>query len=107
VWLTTSPLRIGFPGLYEICDDKDMSVAKCCEDNWEIGFRRMLNAEAYEDWLCLRGMLNQVVLTGDDDKICSGLTHSKCFTTSSLYKLMTYGGIANRMVRIFGNARCL
>jgi hypothetical protein len=42
----------------EMCDDRDMLVVKCGEDNWQIGFRRMLDSEAYEEWLCLQELLN-------------------------------------------------
>jgi hypothetical protein len=50
VWLTSSPLRICFLELYEICDNKNVSVAKCVETTWQINFRRMLDPEAYKGW---------------------------------------------------------
>jgi hypothetical protein len=89
--LTSSPLRIGFSRLYEICDNKKILVAQCGEENWHINFRRMLDSETYEEWLSLQNMLNNVELTVEDDEICWGLTPSKCFTTKSLYRLMTDG----------------
>jgi hypothetical protein len=50
VWLTSSPLRIGFPRLYVVCSNQDISVASCSEDNWHLTFRRTLNADAYDEW---------------------------------------------------------
>jgi hypothetical protein len=33
VWLTSSPLRVCFLRLYEICDNKNISVTKCADSN--------------------------------------------------------------------------
>jgi hypothetical protein len=33
VWVTSSPLRVGFPKLYDICEDICILVAKCAVPN--------------------------------------------------------------------------
>jgi hypothetical protein len=67
VWLTSSPLRVGFSRLYEICDDRNISVAQCGGRNWQINFRRMLDPGLYEEWIKLQNMLNEVELTDAED----------------------------------------
>jgi hypothetical protein len=57
----------------------------------------MLDSELYEEWLRLQSMLNEVQLTDEEDQIGWGRTPSKCFTTKSLYRLMTDGGITCRL----------
>jgi hypothetical protein len=42
VWITSSPLGVCFHRLYERCMDKDISIARCGGQNWEITPRRML-----------------------------------------------------------------
>jgi hypothetical protein len=57
VWLTSVPLRIHFPKLFEICDDMNISVAECAGMNWQINLRRNLGAEAMTEWPDLQNML--------------------------------------------------
>jgi hypothetical protein len=40
--------------------DKDISVAKCDEENWEITFRRMLGPAEVEEWSQLNTLLDSV-----------------------------------------------
>jgi hypothetical protein len=50
VWMSTVPLRIYFPRIHEVCDDKKISVAACAERGWQLRLRRMLDTEPYEEW---------------------------------------------------------
>jgi hypothetical protein len=59
VWPTSSPLTTCFPKLYEICDNKNVSVAKYVEATWQINFRIMLDPEAYTDWRDLQDRLKR------------------------------------------------
>jgi hypothetical protein len=69
VWLTSTPLRIGFHKLHEICSDCDISVASCARQNWEISFRRMLGEKEMEEWDSLQNMLKEVPISGEEDQI--------------------------------------
>jgi hypothetical protein len=93
VWLVNTPLRIQFTKLYEICVDKQAMVAEYAAREWQIQFRRMLSPKAQAEWEGLQGMLQCVSLTHEDDRISWGLTTSKRFSTSSLYKFLTSGGV--------------
>jgi hypothetical protein len=81
-------------------------VAKCAEANWQINFRRMLNPDVYEEWTRLQELLVGVLITDEEDEIGWALSSSRCFTTSSLYKFLTTGGLALGLQRRFGSAEC-
>jgi hypothetical protein len=68
-------------------------VAEYAARDWHIQFQRMLSPEAQAEWEGLQGMLQCVSLTQEDDRISWGLTTSKRFSTNSLYKFLTSGGI--------------
>jgi hypothetical protein len=44
-------------------------------------------------------VLSNVVITGEDDVVSWALTPSKTFTTSSLYKFLTYGGVTSKITK--------
>jgi hypothetical protein len=67
VWITSSPLRVGFPKLYDICEDRCISVAKCVGANWEIQFRMRLSLEAIKEWEEMQELLRGVVLSSKRD----------------------------------------
>jgi hypothetical protein len=54
-----------------------------------------VNPEAQTEWGELQDFLQNVSLTHEDDVISWGLTASKRFCTSSLYKFMTSGGVGS------------
>jgi hypothetical protein len=53
----------------------------------------------YAEWMELRGLLSGVTLTESEDNVTWGLTASKTFTTSSLYKLRMTGGVSKKLHR--------
>jgi hypothetical protein len=69
VWLTSSPLRIGFPRVYEICEERDISVADCAKKNWNLKFRRMMSQEVYEEWTNLSNLLEAVRISNSEDQV--------------------------------------
>jgi hypothetical protein len=99
VWISPSPLRVGFPRLYDICEDRDISIVECAGVNWQLHFRRMLNPEAFEDWKELQEMPRGVLLSSESDKVSWGLTKKKVFTTGSLYRFVTHRGVNSKMAR--------
>jgi hypothetical protein len=62
----------------------------------------MLGSEEMREWTDLQKLLSDVRLTQQEDIISWGLTPSKVFETSSLYRFMTDGGMDSRLaVRIW------
>jgi hypothetical protein len=49
VWIRHVPLRICFPSIFAICEDKGMSLAKCVEVDCGIHFRRMLGDSEFRE----------------------------------------------------------
>jgi hypothetical protein len=43
------PLRICFPSIFAICEDRGMSLAKCVEVDCGIHFRRMLGDSEFRE----------------------------------------------------------
>jgi hypothetical protein len=91
VWISSSPLKIGFPKLYDICEDRFISVAKCVGDNWQIQFRRMLSAKAFREWDELQNILRGVTLSSSNDSVSWDLTKKKELAIGYLYKFITHG----------------
>jgi hypothetical protein len=85
VWLTSSPLRLSFPALYIICNNKSISVSECANMGWQVQFRRMLGQEEMEEWMRLQEAVRGIVIHQEEDTILWGLTTSKQFITNSLY----------------------
>lgn len=50
-WLGNCPLKVSFPNLFEITSQPDIDVAHAIVDGqWNIDFRRQLNANLLEEW---------------------------------------------------------
>jgi hypothetical protein len=99
VWLTSVPLRIHFPKLFEICDDINSSVTECAGMNEQINLRRNLGAEATSEWSNLQTMLTGVTLNNNKDEVPWGLSPSRTFTTSSLYKFLLTRGMECKLAK--------
>jgi hypothetical protein len=57
VWLEFSPLRICFPRLLGVCDNKEGTIAEYADRGWHLGLRRMLGAEEMREWTGLHSLL--------------------------------------------------
>jgi hypothetical protein len=99
VWLQSSPLRICYPKLFEVCDNKEGSMAECAARGWQLGLRCMLGPEEMREWTDLQSLLGGVSLSNQEDVLSWGLTTSKLFATRSLYRFMTNGGMDSKMAR--------
>jgi hypothetical protein len=66
VWIKSAPLRICFPIIFAICDDRNIYVAKCAKSNWEIHFRRMLGDDEFSEWTKMQDILKGVTLSDRD-----------------------------------------
>jgi hypothetical protein len=79
----------------------DIEVAKVFVDGqWQLSFRRLLNEDLREDWVQLHEMLNEVSLTEGTDVVLWALEKSGKYSTSSLYKLMTDGGVIDTQIMV-------
>jgi hypothetical protein len=95
-WLGDCPLKVRFHNLYQIAVDQDLEVAKAfIQGQWSIPFRRQLNDNLRTDWYELLDMLNEVQLSEGTDTVRWVLEKSGRYTTSSLYKTLTYGGVTD------------
>jgi hypothetical protein len=97
VWLTSSPLRVCFPKLYNIYRDGNVTMAQCADMEWQFRPRRMLGRAELEEWNELQALLENVCISDEEDEIQWELTVSKVFTTRSLYRLITSGGVNYRV----------
>jgi hypothetical protein len=73
--------------------------------NWQINLRRNLGAEATSKWSDLQTTLTGVTLNNNEDEVSWGLSLSKTFTTSSLYKFLMTGGIECRLAKHIWKSR--
>jgi hypothetical protein len=80
VWVTSAPLRVYFPKIYEICRDVNISVPHGAEMDWQFLLRRQLGPAEKEEWDELQELLGNVVMPGEKDEIewgCLQKVHNK------------------------------
>jgi hypothetical protein len=93
-WLGDCALKVNFPDLFQVVVHPDLEVAKAwVDDQWHLSFRRQLNGILGEQWRNLLELLDGIVLSNNRDEVYWALERSKKYSTSSLYKLMTSGGV--------------
>jgi hypothetical protein len=76
-----------------------MTVAEGAALNWQIHLRRRMGDEERAEWTMMQWMLEEFTMEEREDKIAWGLSPSKTFTTSSLYKLLQSGGVELRLTK--------
>lgn len=98
-WLGDAPLRLQYPRLFNFCDNKQSTVRDCYDgDDWNLSFNRSLDEGDVEAWEELMANLDQEHPTdGAADMVSWGLEKSGMFTTKSLYRAMTHGGIISKV----------
>jgi len=101
-WLGDCPLNVMFNNLFQIATKPDIEVFEVFENGqWQIQFRRQLNGILRDEWIQLQTMLSEVTLTEERDVVVWALEKSGKYSTNSLYRLMTFGGIRDiQMMRI-------
>jgi hypothetical protein len=65
----------------------------------------MLGPKEIIEWNELQSVLEGVSSTQTEDEIIWGLSSSKLFTTTSLYRFLTTGGLMVRWPAEFGSAK--
>jgi hypothetical protein len=48
---------VGFSKIYDICDCKDISMARGAQLEWQLPLRRMTDTAVYEEWCQMQVML--------------------------------------------------
>jgi hypothetical protein len=95
-WLGRVPLKLIFPGLYNISDRKNDLVSDCYKQGeWVTKFRRSFGPEDVAQWADLLSMLNIVELQRDGverDKFRWCLEKSGWYSTKSMYKFLAHRG---------------
>jgi hypothetical protein len=59
----------------------------------------MMGLEEMVEWESLMENLEEVNMNQEEDKITWGLTPNKIFSTSSLYRFMTSGGVSSSVAK--------
>ena len=96
-WLGESPIHVQFPNLFRLCEDPDILIVDCVSSgNWNLRFRRSLNLSEQKNLEILYENLNKVVLNGEEDEVLWALDNSRKFSTRSLYRYLTFGGVISR-----------
>jgi hypothetical protein len=95
VWLGNTPLKLQFPSLYNFSKDPEALVEDYYDSNgWDINFRRTLTVEEAEQRSALFEKLQEVCLEPSaSDEVNWALDKSKSFTTKSLYRFISHGGV--------------
>lgn len=102
VWLGDCPLKIVFPRLFRISRNLDWSVADAKGVDWQLDFRRRLGNEEVAEWNDLQEALDDVEVSGEEDKVFWALTPSGKFTTKSIYRLIKNSGeVDTRMTELW------
>jgi hypothetical protein len=83
--------------LYGVCYDKEDSVERYASNGWQFGCSRMLGPMEITEWNELQVLLGEVRMSSEEDEISWGLSELKVFTTNSLYKFLTTGGIRSSL----------
>jgi hypothetical protein len=97
VWIGTCALRVAFPGIYEICNQQEWTVAKVMRnENLNLTFRRNFGATQTIEWSELRTLIDGMSLTQAPDNVKWIFEKSGEFSTATLYRELTFTRIINK-----------
>uniref|UniRef100_A0A0A8ZMQ4 Reverse transcriptase zinc-binding domain-containing protein n=1 Tax=Arundo donax TaxID=35708 RepID=A0A0A8ZMQ4_ARUDO len=89
-----------------MCLDPDILVRDCWEDGeWNIEFRRSLNSSEMAIWEELLGKLQNIRLDESEDIVFWALDKSLTYTTRSLYRFLSFGGIISKETKHLWKAK--
>jgi hypothetical protein len=96
-WAGECPLKIVFPHLFEICNQQNWTVHRVCnQENFALTFRRNFGLREEAEFSEMQDLIHTVNLTHEKDSIKWVLEKTRVFSTSSLYKELTFSGFPNR-----------
>jgi hypothetical protein len=94
IWMGKVPIKIKYPRFFDICRDKDVPVSECCErGECNIDLVRPLNDSDCCLWEELHTELREHNTSQGRDLVFWALDNSHRFTTKSLYRFRTDGGV--------------
>jgi hypothetical protein len=98
-WVMNVPLKGAFDDLFKLVKDPKATVSDCwVDDEWWVVFRRALSVTEFERWSELKGELEKITVDSDNRDVVSwGLENKGIFTTKSLYRFLTDGGVPGRV----------
>jgi hypothetical protein len=103
VWMDKVPLRVSYQEFYNISSDPHALFEDLLAGGeWQVNFSRELDIEQMERWDELSSRLQGVCFSDESDTVVWALKKDGQFTTRSLYKFLSFGGVRNkRLVEIW------
>jgi hypothetical protein len=106
VWIGGCPLKIAFTNIYLICNQQTWTVHRSLEGGLvNLSFRRNFEDREDKEWLELSQLLEGISLTIDKDSVKWVLENSRMFSTSSMYRELTFSGYANRWLMLVWSSK--
>lgn len=91
--------------VFDICSNKKVRVSDCLEDgSWNLDFTRTLTTSEFDEWMDMCSEL-QGYTCSQGDVVSWALDNSHQFTTKSLYRFRTDGGISKNIHCIIWKCR--
>lgn len=106
-WVHAVPLKVLYSDLYKLARDPLCFVSDCHEEEgWYVDFKRCLSPQDYDRWLGLLNLLGDCSLTDNRaDRVRWALEAKRNFTTKSLYRFLTDGGVSSRVAGIIWKSK--
>lgn len=100
IWLGETPLKTQFPYIFSVCaDDNKTTHQMYVEGEWKISLRRTLGEGELEEWGQLHALLQNIELNSGKDSMCWNLNKTGMFSTKSLYREISFGGIKDYILQ--------
>ena len=98
-WVGECPLKTLFPNIFSIALHPDLDVCQAfSEGQWHVLFRRQLQGIYRLEWEQLQELLMDVHLGVGRDKMIWALEQSRKYTSGSLYRAITFGGVRDQQL---------
>uniref|UniRef100_J3MHG3 Reverse transcriptase zinc-binding domain-containing protein n=1 Tax=Oryza brachyantha TaxID=4533 RepID=J3MHG3_ORYBR len=104
-WCKNCPLKIYFFSLYRICNQQNCFVRDIARNGTDgLTFRRAFSAMELESWKDLCEMINNIQVNNEDDTLQWDLDGKKSYTSSSMYSLLSFGGVKDVKMNLMWKA---
>jgi hypothetical protein len=108
VWIGGCPLKIAYPNIFEISNQQEWTVRRILEFGLtNLSFRRSFGSREDNEWLELSHLLEGVSLTEGNDSVKWVLEKSGIFTTSLMYRELTFFGYTNKWLMCIWRSKLL
>lgn len=108
VWIGGCPLKIAFSNIFEISNQQEWTVCRILEFGLtNLSFRRSFGSREDNEWLELSHLLEGVSLTEGNDSVKWVLEKSGIFTTSLMYRELTFFGYTNKWLMCIWRSKLL